>query len=102
MPPNLESDLAAVELPRDLLRQRFQALETHLVPLRRLAEPRGRRLRRARRLPALLADHELHQVPARVVADGVEVGLGEAPLVLVDLGPDDRLLLEDGLAREEP
>src|SRR5574341_696771 len=94
-------ELPAVELPRDLLRERLQALEAHLVALRRLGEARRRRLRGACRLPALLADHELQEVPARVVADRVEVRLGQPPLGLVDLGPDDRLLLEDGLAREQ-
>src|SRR3990172_8698630 len=56
----------------------------------------------SRRRPGLPADVQAQEVEPGVVPQAVEVGLGQPPLLEIDVGPDDRLLLEDRLAHKEP
>src|SRR3972149_1131927 len=57
---------------------------------------------RSRRRPGLPADVQAQEVEPGVVPQAVEVRLGQPPLLEVDVGPDDRLLLEDRLPPPRP
>src|SRR3990170_712431 len=57
---------------------------------------------RSRRRPGPPGDVQAQEVERGVVPRAVEVGLAQPPLLEIDVGPDDRLLLEDRLAHEEP